>query len=81
MVILGSPGTLIGPIFGAAIYLVFQQVLSDYTDHWMLFFGPLLVARVLFVKEGVWGMLRPRAAARTRRRRRASLPSDRGAAE
>jgi branched-chain amino acid transport system permease protein len=57
MVILGSAGTLIGPIFGAAIYLVFQQVLSDYTDHWMIFFGPLLIARVLFVKEGVWGIL------------------------
>jgi branched-chain amino acid transport system permease protein len=57
MVILGSSGTLIGPVFGAAIYLVFQQVLSDYTDHWMIFFGPLLVARVLFVREGVWGLI------------------------
>ena len=57
MVILGSAGTLIGPVFGAAVYLVFQQVLSDYTDHWMIFFGPLLIARVLFVKEGVWGLL------------------------
>jgi branched-chain amino acid transport system permease protein len=69
MVILGSAGTLIGPIFGAAIYLVFQQILSDpqaltamhlppeFADHWMIFFGPLLIARVLFVKEGVWGIL------------------------
>jgi branched-chain amino acid transport system permease protein len=56
MVILGSAGTLIGPILGAAIYLVFQQVLSDYTSHWMLFFGPFLVARVLLIKEGVWSM-------------------------
>jgi hypothetical protein len=23
----------------------------------MLFFGPLLVARVLLVKDGIWGML------------------------
>jgi ABC-type branched-subunit amino acid transport system ATPase component/ABC-type branched-subunit amino acid transport system permease subunit len=57
MVILGSAGTLIGPIFGAAIYLLFAQVLSDYTDHWMLFFGPLLVARVLFVRDGIWGVI------------------------
>jgi len=57
MVILGSAGTLIGPIFGAAIYLVFAQVLSDYTDHWMLFFGPLLVIRVLFIRDGVWGLI------------------------
>lgn len=57
IVILGSAATLVGPIFGAALYLIFAQVLSDYTDHWMLFFGPLLVARVLFVKDGMWGML------------------------
>lgn len=57
MVILGSPGTLIGPVFGAAIYLVFAQILSNYTEHWMLYFGPLLVIRVLFVREGLWGML------------------------
>jgi branched-chain amino acid transport system permease protein len=57
MVILGSAGTLIGPVFGAAIFLLFQHLLSDVTEHWMLFFGPLLVARVLFVREGLWGML------------------------
>jgi branched-chain amino acid transport system permease protein len=57
MVILGSAGTLIGPVFGAAIFLFFQHLLSDFTEHWMLFFGPLLVARVLFIREGLWGML------------------------
>jgi branched-chain amino acid transport system permease protein len=80
MVILGSAGTLIGPVFGAAVYLVFQQVLSDYTDHWMIFFGPLLIARVLFVKEGVWGMLVNALHAHERPQARVA-PSDRGAAE
>ena len=79
MVILGSAGTLIGPVFGAAIYLVFQQVLSDYTDHWMIFFGPLLVARVLFVKEGVWGMILQ--ALRAHEPAPAPLPAEEGAAE
>ena len=63
MVILGSAGTLVGPIFGAAIYLVFAQVLSDYTDHWMLFFGPLLVVRVLLVRDGIWGLITRAAGA------------------
>jgi branched-chain amino acid transport system permease protein len=57
IVILGSAGTLIGPVFGAAVFLVFAQVLSDYTEHWMVLFGPLLIARVLFVKDGLWGLL------------------------
>jgi branched-chain amino acid transport system permease protein len=57
MVILGSANSLIGPILGAAFFLAFRDVLSDFTEHWMLFFGPLLVARVLLVKDGIWGML------------------------
>ena len=80
MVILGSAGTLIGPVFGAAVYLVFQQVLSDYTDHWMIYFGPLLVARVLLVREGVWGMLVHALKAHEAPAPRIA-PSDSGAAE
>ena len=57
MVILGSANSLIGSILGAAFFLAFRDVLSDYTEHWMLFFGPLLVARVLLVRDGIWGML------------------------
>ena len=57
MVILGSANSLIGPVLGAAFFLCFRDVLSDYTEHWMLYFGPLLVARVLLVKDGIWGML------------------------
>jgi branched-chain amino acid transport system permease protein len=56
-VILGSANSLIGPSLGAALFLAFRDVLSDYTEHWMLFFGPLLVARVLLMKDGIWGML------------------------
>src|SRR5262249_41696261 len=57
MVILGSASSLIGPILGAAFFLAFRDVLSDYTEHWMLFFGPLLIARVLLMRDGLWGML------------------------
>jgi branched-chain amino acid transport system permease protein len=81
MVILGSAGTLIGPVFGAAIYLVFQQVISDYTDHWMLFFGPLLIARVLFIREGVWGMLVQALRAEERPPPAALPAAEEGAAE
>lgn len=56
MVILGSAGTLVGPILGAALFIGFEQVLSDLTEHWMLILGPLLVARVLFLKQGIYGL-------------------------
>ncbi len=71
MVILGSANTLIGPVIGAAFFLAFRDVISDYTEHWMLFFGPLLVARVLLMQDGIWGLRR--AHHRRRRTRRAEV--------
>jgi branched-chain amino acid transport system permease protein len=57
MVILGSANSLIGPVIGAGFFLAFRDILSDYTEHWMIFFGPLLVARVLLMRDGLWGLL------------------------
>jgi branched-chain amino acid transport system permease protein len=79
MVILGSANSLVGPVLGAAFFLAFRDVLSDFTEHWMLYFGPLLVARVLLVKDGIWGMLlRATGATDKRRARELDFP---GAAE
>lgn len=57
MVILGGVGTLLGPILGAAVYLGLEQVLSLWTEHWLLIFGPLLLLVVLFGKKGLYGLL------------------------
>jgi branched-chain amino acid transport system permease protein len=57
MVILGSANSLAGSLVGAAFFLIFRDVLSDFTEHWMLFFGPLLIARVLLMKDGIWGLV------------------------
>ena len=60
---------------GAAFFLAFRDVLSDYTEHWMLFFGPLLVARVLLMRDGIWGMLmRATGAGETLRERKVEFP-------
>ncbi len=58
MVILGSVGTLVGPVLGGALFIVFEQLLSDRTDHWMLIFGVILVVRVLALRDGIYGLLR-----------------------
>ena len=57
MVLVGGMGTLFGPLFGAAAYLLFEEVISGWTQHWMVIFGPLLVILVLFAKKGLWGFL------------------------
>jgi len=57
MVILGGVGTLAGPVFGAAALLLLEEVLSQYTEHWMLFLGPILILVVLFAHNGLYGSL------------------------
>ena len=57
MVIFGAAGTLMGPIVGAAVFLFFADILADLTEHWMILFGPILVLRVLFVKDGLYALL------------------------
>ncbi|HTP83798.1 MAG TPA: branched-chain amino acid ABC transporter permease [Alphaproteobacteria bacterium] len=55
MVILGGMGTLIGPVFGAVVYLLFENLLSGFTEHWQAILGPFLVLVVLFSKSGLMG--------------------------
>ncbi|MGL1933065.1 MAG: branched-chain amino acid ABC transporter permease [Desulfotalea sp.] len=57
MVILGGLGTIFGPIIGAASFLILEETLAIYTEHWMLYMGPFLVITVIFVKGGIFGLL------------------------
>jgi branched-chain amino acid transport system permease protein len=57
MVLLGGMGTLFGPLLGAAVYLLFESVLSRVTEHWQAILGPLLILVVLFAKTGLFGAL------------------------
>lgn len=57
MVLLGGLGTLFGPILGAVIFLVLEEVLAMYTEHWMVYLGPVLIGVVVFAKKGLFGLL------------------------
>ncbi len=53
MVILGGAGTLLGPILGATIFVVLEELLSGLTIYWHLPFGALLILSVLFARGGL----------------------------
>jgi branched-chain amino acid transport system permease protein len=57
IVILGGMGRVYGPVAGAAAFLLLEEVLSAWTDHWMLVLGPILVLVVLFAKGGIWSLI------------------------
>jgi branched-chain amino acid transport system permease protein len=62
MVVLGGMGTLVGPVLGAAAYLLLELLLGGITIHWQAIFGPLLIVTVLFAKRGLYGLLAGDAA-------------------
>src|SRR5207247_3187174 len=63
MVILGGMGTLFGPVIGAVVLLLLEDVLSALTTHWQIILGPILILVVLFAKRGLFGLV---AGAETR---------------
>jgi branched-chain amino acid transport system permease protein len=63
MVIVGGQGTLVGPILGAAFFMLLEHVLSEYTESWALFFGLIFIAFVMLAPQGIWGLLTRRARA------------------
>ena len=57
MVILGGAATTVGPLLGAVVFIVLEEVLSSYTIYWHLPFGLMLMAVVLFARGGLVGII------------------------
>ncbi len=57
MVILGGVATVWGGLVGAAALLLLQEVLSAWTEHWEFWTGWVLLAVVLYARQGLIGLL------------------------
>ena len=57
MVILGGVATVWGGLLGAAVLLLLQEVLGAYTEHHEFWTGWVLLAVVLFARQGLAGLL------------------------
>jgi ABC-type branched-subunit amino acid transport system ATPase component/ABC-type branched-subunit amino acid transport system permease subunit len=57
MTIVGGMRNFFGPIVGGAVYVFFQDLLSSYTKHWMIYFGLIFMAFILFSPNGITGIL------------------------
>ncbi len=58
MVVLGGMGTLIGPVAGATIFILLEEWLAAFSEHWKLGFGIILILFVLFGRGGIAGLAR-----------------------
>ncbi len=65
IIILGGLGTLAGPLLGAIAFLLLEEFLPelihviapDYSENWMIVFGPILIAIVMFGRGGLLGVI------------------------
>jgi branched-chain amino acid transport system ATP-binding protein len=57
VVILGGSGTLFGPVIGAFVFVLLEDLLSGLTEHWLLIMGAFVVAIVLILPNGIAGLL------------------------
>ena len=57
MVVLGGSGTIVGPVVGAAIFLLLKNVVSSHTPYWALCIGVIFIFSVMFLREGIWGLI------------------------
>ncbi|MEJ2623763.1 MAG: branched-chain amino acid ABC transporter permease [Pseudolabrys sp.] len=57
IVVLGGLGTLFGPIAGTAVFIALEQLLSSWTEHWMIVMGPILTLVALIGRRGMAGHL------------------------
>ena len=57
VIVLGGLGSLHGAIIGAIAFSLLAEMLSHYTEHWAMIFGPILILVVLFVRGGLTGLV------------------------
>jgi len=58
MVILGGPGTLIGPALGAGIIIFLKNFISAYTERWLLILGIIYIFTILYAPQGLMNLLK-----------------------
>jgi branched-chain amino acid transport system permease protein len=63
MVTLGGPGTLAGPALGAGAIVLLKNVISAYTQRWLLVLGIVYIAAMLVAPDGLWNVRRRRTLA------------------
>ena len=54
---IGGAGTFFGPALGAALMTFFARMTSDLTRSWLLYQGLIFVLVMLFVPEGIGGLI------------------------
>jgi branched-chain amino acid transport system permease protein len=58
-VVLGGVGTLVGALYGSVLLTLLRSVIGTWTEHHLIVIGLLFMGAVIFLPNGVMGLLRP----------------------
>jgi branched-chain amino acid transport system permease protein len=67
MVILGGPGTLVGPALGAGIIVFLRNFISAYTQRWLLILGAVYILTILYAPQGFVNLMKDLARKREKK--------------
>ncbi len=56
MVIIGGKGNIVGSIIGAIVLAIIPELLREFNDYRMLFYGLGLVLMIVFRPDGIYGL-------------------------
>ncbi len=58
MVVIGGMRSMLGPALGALFFILFRELFSIWTPNWLLWFGLIFVAFVIYSPAGLVGIWR-----------------------
>jgi branched-chain amino acid transport system permease protein len=59
MAVLGGTASVFGPVLGTCLYMLLEELLSDFTTHWQIILGPLLILAITYGRNGISGLVAP----------------------
>lgn len=69
MLLLGGQGSVIGAIIGAMLVTALPEGLRFLDRYYLVVYGALVIALVIYLPQGLWGLVEGKFAERRRRRR------------
>jgi branched-chain amino acid transport system ATP-binding protein len=76
MTLVGGMRSFVGPAVGAAVFVFMRDTLSSWTENWLVYFGVIFIAFVMFSPNGIVGVVQRLRGLR----RGAAAPADARAA-
>lgn len=54
--LIGGPSSFLGPIVGSIVFIGLEELMEDFTNHWQVAVGAILIPIVLYTRGGIVGV-------------------------